>query len=464
MATPLEEALTAVGAAALIQKRIDPNLLEYQRRYAPLVRAIPTTPWDSTVYYFNNRTQQPAGGFVTDGGARSVSTSTYNQNLYPIKLLQVVGAVTGYAQAVTADLIGNLRAKEIMGAAKRLYWSVENAICWGNATATAGGAYPQFDGLDTICNIYSGATQNALNFNGGNFDLGALDQLIDIVEQNVSENVCNPEWMFVLSYTANSKLAQLFTNQQRFIDEVEVATGLVVPSYRNVPLMKTSFLNLKGSQMSAITASAVNSGGSLSNGTYYYYVSFIVDIAGESQVQQLEVNANTSGNGIITLAFTPPVGYENGGPIAYKVYRGTSSGSETLLGYVDAFVSPTAGQAQPSDVVQANQIIDNGVTLIPQYSVGTVQNASNPATYVSIGQNSSELPPTSQSFQKVYLTSLNSDYIVRPYVREFTPVDVYPTTASPDSLPFATVTDTTLAVRAPKYMAKLSNVLVALSN
>ena len=75
MATPLEEALTAVGASALVQKRIDPNLLEYQRRYAPLVRAIPTVSWNSTVYYFNNRTQYPAGGFVTDGGHRPVSTS-----------------------------------------------------------------------------------------------------------------------------------------------------------------------------------------------------------------------------------------------------------------------------------------------------------------------------------------------------------------------------------------------------
>jgi hypothetical protein len=464
MATPLEEALTAVGAQALIQKRIDPNLLEYQRRYAPLVRTLPTTPWNSTVYYFNNRTQQPSGGFVTDGGARAVTTSTYNQNLYPIKLLQVVGAVTGYAQAVTADLIGNLRAKEIMGAAKRLYWSVENAICWGNATATAGGPYPQFDGLDTIANVYSGSTQNAINFQGGAFDLGALDQLIDLVENNVSEDVCNSEWMFVLSPTAVSRLAQLFTNQQRFVDEVEVATGLIVPSYRNVPLVKTNFLSPRGSAMSAITAAGVSSGGALANGTYYYYVSFIVDVNGESQVQQLEVNASVTGNGVITLSFTPPTGFENGVPLSYKVYRGTSSGAESLLGYVDANVSPTQGQAQPSDIVQANQIIDNGVTLIPQYSVGSVQNASNPATYAAIGENSNEFPLNTNSGQKVYLIARNSDYIMRPYVREFTPVDVYPTTASPDSLPFATVTDTTLAVRAPKYMGKLANTTVSLSS
>jgi len=45
MANDLEEALTAAGAAALVQKQIDPVLLEYQRRYAPLVRALPTVKW-----------------------------------------------------------------------------------------------------------------------------------------------------------------------------------------------------------------------------------------------------------------------------------------------------------------------------------------------------------------------------------------------------------------------------------
>lgn len=462
MPTPLEEALTAVGASALVQKRIDPNLLEYQRRYAPLVRAIPTVSWNSTVYYFNNRTQEPAGGFVTDGGARNVSTSTYNQNLYPIKQLQVVGAVTGYAQAVTADLVGNLRAKEIMGAAKRLYWSVENGVCWGNAASTLNGPYPQFDGLDTIASVFSGDSTNAIDFAGGNFDLGAVDQLIDLVEQNVSEPICNAEWMFVLTTTGISKLAQLFTNQQRFLDQVEVATGLVVSSYRNIPLVPTSFLSPRSSQMSAVSAAAANSGGALANGTYFYKVSAVIDIAGESIVQASEASATTTGTGVITLSFTPPTGFENGGPISYKVYRSTSTGTETLLGYVDANVSPDNGKTL-SAIAQTNQIIDNGTTLIPQQSVGTVQNPSNPVSYAAIGSNTGLKPPIAGT-QNVYLTSRNSDYVVRPYVREFTPVDVYPTVASPDSLPFATVTDTTLAVRAPKYMGRLANTTVALSN
>ena len=158
MANDLEEALTAAGAAALVQKQIDPVLLEYQRRYAPLVRSLPTVKWGSTVYYFNKRTQLPTGGFVTDGGARSVAVSNYAQENFQIRLLQSVGAVTGYSQAVTADLIGDLRAREIEGAARGLYWDMETAIIWGSEAPTANGPYPQFDGLDVICASFTSAS------------------------------------------------------------------------------------------------------------------------------------------------------------------------------------------------------------------------------------------------------------------------------------------------------------------
>lgn len=461
MATPLEEALTSVGASALIQKRIDRTLLEYQRRYAPLVRSIPTVKWDSTVYYFNNSTTQPAGGFVTDGGARPVSSSIYNQNLYPIKLLQSVGAVTGYAQQVTADLIGNLRAREIMKAAKGLYWDVETAVCWGNAAATQGGPYPQFDGLDTLAATFSGDSQNAIDFGGNAFSLGALDQLIDLVEGNVAEDVCNTEWMFVVSPTADSRLAQLFTNQQRFVDiqRAEVATGLIVPTYRNVPIIKSSFLAPRGASMGTVTAAGVSSGGTLANGTYYYVVSAIIARSGES-LGSVECSASVTGTGVITLSFTPPVGFEGGAPVSYKVFRSSGSGTETLLGYVDAAVATASDNVT---LIPTNQIVDNGSTLIAQNSTGPLQPATVPAAYSAIGQNAG-VHPLGAGNQSIYLVPRNPDYLVRPYVREFTPVDVYPTTASPDSLPFATVTDTTLALRAPKYMGRLSNTTVVLSS
>jgi hypothetical protein len=52
--------------------------------------------------------------------------------------------------------------------------------------------------------------------------------------------------------------------------------------------------------------------------------------------------------------------------------------------------------------------------------------------------------------------------VVRPYVRDVRPIDVYPTTAAPDTLPFAIVSDTCLAIRAPKYAARARNLVATL--
>jgi hypothetical protein len=105
MPSELREALTAAGASALIPKVIDPILLEYQRRYSPLVRSIAMQQWSADQYYFNQRTSVANGGFVPDGGARTVSNSTYVQLSYQMKHVESVGAVTGYAQEVTRQVV-----------------------------------------------------------------------------------------------------------------------------------------------------------------------------------------------------------------------------------------------------------------------------------------------------------------------------------------------------------------------
>ena len=57
----------------------------------------------------------------------------------------------------------------------------------------------------------------------------------------------------------------------------------------------------------------------------------------------------------------------------------------------------------------------------------------------------------------MYLISRDPDNVIRPYVREMEPLDVYPTTSSPDTLPYALVDDTVFAVRAPIYVGKVAN-------
>lgn len=457
MASELREALGVAGAGALVPKIIDPVLLEYQRRYSPLVRSIPTVKWNADQYYFNQRTQVAAGGFVPDGGARPVSNSTYVQNNFQMKHVQVVGAVTGYAQEVTRQVIGDLRETEIEGSMRGMYWDIETGICWGNAASTLSGAQPQFDGLDAQVNTFTGGFQNAQDKAGTTLSLAMLDELIDMVETNAAMPVFDDTWMIVMSNTAASKVAQLQTGQQRF-EAVEVATGLVVPSYRNIPLVKTSFLQARGYGMGTVTSATATTGGALpATTTYKYVISAVVARQGEIGVSTEVSQATGSGStNTITLSFSSPSGLDGLQPQLYKVYRtaaGGSAGTETFLGYVDGTVGLAADGVTP---ILTTSIVDTGTTLVPQN--GATVPGILPAQYY--GTNVNMLPPSTGQ-ENIYLISRDRNNIVRPFVREAQPLDVYATTAAPDTLPYAVVTDTTLAVRAARYTGRISRVGVS---
>ncbi len=456
----LQEALTAAGVGALIPKIIDPMLLELQRRYSPLVRAIPSQRWDSTTYYFNNRSARATGGFVTDGGARPVTNSTYNQSSFTIRNLQAVGAITGYSQAVTKQVIGDLRAREVMGTIQGLYWDIETALLWGCEPATMFGAYPQFSGLDTLVSDFSTSVKNAIDQAGVTLSLAMLDQLIDTVEMNAAQAVQDANYMLLMSSTANSKIAQLLVNQQRFVGEVEVATGLIVPTYRNIPIVKSSFLSARSLSMGTVTTATATTGGSLpASSTYKYKVSAVVARQGELAVSAEVSQATGAGTATntITLSFTPPTGLDGAAPIHYKVYRTAAGGandSEVLLGIVDAVVGVAADGVTP---VLTTSIVDDGVTLTPKN--GSTVPAQNPATYAA---GNALLKPPALGQENIYLIPRTADYLVRPYVRELQQVDIYPTTAAPDQIPYALVADTCLAVRGPRYVGRLARVGVSL--
>jgi hypothetical protein len=491
MSDYVQEALDAAGAAALVQKNISPVLLEYVRRYSPLVKVIPTEKWGSSVYYFNTRTALSQGGAVVDGGARAVSWSTYVQNNFQMKHYQILGAVTGYAEAVTAGTVGSLRAKEMMGASKSLGFTVETSLLWGAGTPTAYGPYPEFDGLDVICSAFSttssggpnpgvgngtidnyggastwgiptfspwvqGVDQNAIDgstINGGALTYGMLDVLMTLVESNVAEPIDNADYFFLCSPGAEARISQLSYINQRFFNTVEVTPGLIANSYKGVPIIKTSFLSPRTYVFPTVTATATGTG--TLNAAYKYKVSAIVTNFGECQASaEASATASTSG---ISLAFTPPTfTSEQLQPIHYKVYRTAAAGAantETLLGIVPAAFTDNSGVSWVT-----TSIFDNGAALVPANGSNVPATVATPATYLYTNPG---LKPLVAGLENLYLLSRSADNIVRPVVRDFTPIDVYPTTGSPDALPFAIQTDTTLAVRAPKYIGRLTNVNLA---
>lgn len=451
MPTELSEAITAASTVTpLIQKVIDPLLLEYQRRYAPLLAAVPSRQWSSTQYFFNRRTARPDSGGVVDGGARPIGNSTYEQNVFNIKLLQAVGSVTGFAQVVTRDLVGDLRQLEIDGTVTSLMWTMECDMIWGSDPATANGQYPIFSGLDYLVSNWTAgsgslAYVNALDVNN-NFTLARLDELIDLVESNAAMPL-GSSFMFLMSPRMYGAVNQALAPQQRFnAPQIQLASGLNVPSYRDVPIVKSSFLSPRTFSMGSVS-SAPSTGGSLTSGqTYRYQVSAVIARFGEIQVSA-ETSATPSGGNLsVTLTVAAPSNMPDGlGPILYKVYRTAgngASGTESLIGVVDAF--DTTGTAVTS-------IIDNGTNLLTNSSGNT-----GPAAYV--GTNAGALPRGAGQ-EDIYVVPRDANFMVRPYTRDVQVIPLAPTVTSPDTLPFALVSDTALAVRAPKYVGRLSRVV-----
>jgi hypothetical protein len=458
MPSELREALNAAGASPFLAKVIDPTLVELQRRYAPLCRAIPTTRWNTDIYNFNQRVTVASGGAVPDGGARPVSNSAYQQLGFQMKHVESVGAITGYAQEVTRLVISDLKATEIRGAILGYYWDVETFMCWGNAAATLNQAQPQFDGLDTMINVFSGSTQNVIDKAGNSLTLAHLDELIDMVESNAAIPVQDDSWMFITSSTGNSKIAQLLVNQQRYNDKVEIAPGLICPTYRNIPFMKSSFMAMRGYNVGTVTSATATTGGTLAAGTYKYQVSAIIARQGEI-APSAEVSQTTTGStSTVTLSFTAPSGNDGLAPQLYKVWRTAlngASGSETFLGYVDSTVGLQSDGVTP---ILTNQIVDTGTALVPQNSTGPTVPTILPTAYY--GTSTAMLPPALGQ-ENIYLISRDKGNVVRPWVREAQPLDVYPTTASPDTLPYAVIGDTTFAVRATRFLGRAYRVGVS---
>src|SRR5579859_296695 len=456
-ANDLREALAAAGVAPLIAKQIDLNLLEYQRRYSPLVRVVPAEPWGTNQYFFNTRSVRPSGGFVQDGGARPVSTSTYSQSSFNIRLLQTVGAVTGFAQAVTRDVIGDLKSREVDGAIQSLLWDVENAMIWGNEAATYNsasgtlGQYPQFNGLAFQVNSFSGATQNAIDEAATSaLTLAMLDEVKDLAEENAAMPVQGEQWMWVMGPRAKTKIDQLLVNQQRFEGPIEVAAGLVVNSYAGIPIIKSSFLSPRTQVMAAPSIansqSASNPTGSLASGAQFYRIGAIVQRFGEiAGCTEITTTVGAGGAGIVTISsIVAPNGPDGAQPLLYTVYRSTTTGTEKLLGVVDAF--DTTGAATTT-------IIDTGTTLLTNSVANSVQTVSYAGATAA-----GTLSARNTYMEDIYLVPRDPDFLLRPYVRDVTPINLAPTITAPDTLPFALVTDTCLATRGPKYLARLANV------
>lgn len=329
----IEKALdsTTSSGQALIPQIVNPYIIELAKQHAPIRSMIPRPPWKSGTYDRNKRTAYNRARFIADSTSAPEGQSTYVRFQEPLKILQAKGGVSGFMQAAGQELIDANRA-EIDGSTISATYEEEWGLLYANKYADSN----QWSGLEQWSQTGSGVIKNA---DGAAVSSSLVDYLIDTIQTNTGSILTPSNSFMVMSFAMQSKLsATLQSAGQRWNDTVLVPGGFRLQSYRNIPILPTSFVRQNQAWAgSTVTATGSASGGSVADGTYKYYVCAVL-LTGETLpcAEASGTVSGGSGNGKVTLVWTAI-------PDArlYKIYRTAANGasySEKLYTVIPANV------------------------------------------------------------------------------------------------------------------------------
>lgn len=461
---------TTTGAGGLVPVIIDRLLLEYQRKYAPLHRAIPRKTWSTNEYLFNQRNKLPLAQATTEAPSTTdvaASQSNYAQTTFLIKHLQSQLDISTFAAKV-AIVNGNLFDLELAGAAKAMAWLEEAQHLYGSAQATLNTKRPQWDGFDVQI-----GSANKIDAGNAAVTLQDLDNMIDAV-RGVAAQELGTDWFFCVSPKMSSRINGLFVQQQRFFEnmttiygrddfgfpdapitdnKVGIDAGVEVQTYRGVPIVLDTLLSNQG-QMGAIsTTNNTGSGSSLSTSTTYYYIVEAFTRYG-LLYGSTEVSASPAGSGNnIVLSWSTPQPVDAFGNVidimGYRIYRSTSTGTETLYALSSAYNNSDAAVTSFTDTGLPQTPSTNTALYAATVAVSGSNATSDGVTY----------PRESSTTEEILLCPRNPEYIVCPVVNEVQAQMLAPVNAR--TRQFALTSDLTLAMRAGLFGAKLYRVKTA---
>lgn len=461
------------GATTLTPKIIDRLLNELQRKYGPLHRAIPRKTWETNQFIFNQRTALPKAQFTTEAppttgtGSVSASQSAYVQKIFNIMHTQAQIDVSTFSAKV-ATVNGPLIDLELAGAAKSMEWLEETCHMWGSYGSTQNTQRPQWDGVDQLI-----ATANKVDAGTQTLSLQMLDNLIDTVKAVYAGNM-GTDWFFVLSPRMQSRVNGLFVQQQRFnegmtrifsrddygdpnavVADSAIDAGVEVQTYRGIPLVLSTFMSNQGSMSAVSTTGNTGTGSGFLTGTNYYYVVEAVSRYGLT-IASAEVNQAVSSNGNnIVLNWTTPTPLDAYGNtidiIGYRVFRSTSSGTESLYALVSAYdLSDNPVVSFTDTNLAQNPAVTNTLYASTITASGTA--ASDGVTFPRVQTGT-------QIVEDIWLLPRDPEILIVPEVNPIQTVMLAPINAR--TRQFALTSDKVLALRAAAFAAKLSRVRAA---
>lgn len=319
----MQKALTSSPSSggALIPEHLEKVITNTVIQLMPELQMLKYEYDPQSAHKYNQVTQlAPNGGAMGENAVTPKGNTTFARQQEDLKIVRRIGAVTNflrdasqkYIDAAAIEMEYQLRAHAI---------DLGFYNYFGNKTANPY-EYSGWNRAITTNRDNSGFTAGAPT---KPTSLAFIDNLIDGKmayggEQHDSFIAMSPEMLS----TVSALLTNVRLNQgQSKLGEINIAGGWRLMTYRDIPILSTSYLSSKRSgTMGTVTATTASTGGFLSDGTYYFRVNYY-DRQGESMASAqvaITISAGTATQRI-TLSWTAVAN-----AYAFKISASTTTG------------------------------------------------------------------------------------------------------------------------------------------
>lgn len=497
----LETAITTNSVTGMIPKEIRKKLVEQSRVMNPLYGIISREKTENIVHFWVRRIGLPNGGFTSQApnfsgtGSLPETASNYvNNNHMNVRYLTWRGNLAKVAEQV-ATVTGSLIAKEMAGQAESAARTEAVASFYGHESGTINSLHTEFSGMDTLISPANKFTTFAIDGNAFHImALNYLDAMYDTLRSKMGIPTLGGKFIWLMSPEMQTVINNLYFNlnrvnlpidgklnpqisddlfgtkdQEYFAAMVKAMVGPTVASYRDVPILVTSFLTpFSPTATWTITGTTQAGASNFTDGTtvFKYVLEAVTQLGKTISSAEVSVTAgNTTNQNKLTWT-TPTIldANNNSLPIMhYRIFRAGVNGTPGVTGAESLYAVIPALDSTDTAVTQF--IDDNNAydPLATWEANGTANTAQTSPGFGWVGkQNASDgvtLPTKLVSgypTQDVFLWPVDPDICAMKVLNEINQQVLAPITSR--SIQYETRADMGLALFSTMYAAQLSGV------
>jgi len=356
----LNKALTSASdsGGAWQDHIFNPILTDAAKKKRPILEYLNIRPANGNPHVFRRRDSMPYMHWQGAAGTPVATQSGVSGPSVNLKVCTGSGAVESFLISTIGPDNFDVALAEVMGFIEGTAMQVSASVLWGDAGLSATGVETSGNG-----NIYMppglDADTGIMRINGAGAALtdALFQKLLDTT--NVA-GMTGKRFAIMSSMMASRLEAVTQSLGARYMVDEEGLYGRRIKKYRDCYILESDQTRPRA-VMGAISCAGSDGSGTLSNGTYYYYVA-PVTAEGEQLRQAAEADVTLAAGTAtqkVTITITAFQFSDTNALYAdavyYKIYRGTGTGAEVLVATVPA-LSYSSGTVSGADTT----LVDDG--------------------------------------------------------------------------------------------------------